>query len=207
MKGKILDETTAKKIKAAAREVFLSKGYDGATMQAIADVSRVNKALLHYYYRSKDGLFLLIFQEELQLFFQNGVDTFQDPKRPLLEKLETWIDAESRLLARIPKLPLFLLNEFHRNPDLVQGLVNELKIPMMARQLKSFFKEQKESRPGPGIGIDIEELFIMINSLLFFPILAAPLFQFLLGLSPKRWTEIQSRQAAFAKEMLKKYVG
>jgi AcrR family transcriptional regulator len=60
MKGKALDETTPLKIKTAAVEVFLANGYDGATMQAIADKAGVNKAQLHYYYRTKDSLFLLI---------------------------------------------------------------------------------------------------------------------------------------------------
>jgi AcrR family transcriptional regulator len=42
---------------AAAREVFLEVGYDGARMQAIADRAGINKALLHYYYKSKEHLF------------------------------------------------------------------------------------------------------------------------------------------------------
>ena len=46
-----------------------------------------------------------------------------------------------------------------------------------------------------------------IFSLLFFPIMSAPMFQFLLELSPKRWGEIQIKQTALAKEMIKKYVG
>ena len=145
MKGKILDEATSKRIKEAARGVFLSKGYDGATMQAIADVSHVNKALLHYYYRSKDNLFLLIFKEELQLFSQPSFDALQDSSKGLAERLETLIANVIRLVTKIPELPLFLMNEFQRNPDLIQGLLNELKIPAMTHQVRRLIKSGTES--------------------------------------------------------------
>ncbi|MGA2642144.1 MAG: TetR/AcrR family transcriptional regulator, partial [Spirochaetia bacterium] len=202
-KGKILDEATSKRIKEAARGVFLSKGYDGATMQAIADVSKVNKALLHYYYRSKDKLFLLIFKEELQRFSQPSFDDLQDSSKELAERLETLIAHVIRLITKIPELPLFLMNEFQRNPDLIQGLLNELKIPAMTRHVRRLIKRGAESCHD----ISIDELLITIFSLLFFPVMSAPMFQSLLELSPKRWAEIQRKQAILAKEMIKKYVG
>jgi TetR/AcrR family transcriptional regulator len=203
MKGKILDEATSNKIKEAARGVFLSKGYDGTTMQAIADVSHVNKALLHYYYRSKDNLFLLIFKEELQRFSQPSFDALQDSSKALSERLETLIAHLVRLIAKIPELPLFLMNEFKRNPDLIQGLLNELKIPAMTRQVRRLIKNGTEGCRD----ISIDELLITIFSLLFFPVMSAPMFQSLLELSPKRWGEIQLKQAALAKEIIKKHVG
>jgi AcrR family transcriptional regulator len=203
MKGKILDEATSNKIKEAARGVFLSKGYDGTTMQAIADVSHVNKALLHYYYRSKDNLFLLIFKEELQRFSQPSFDALQDSSKALSERLETLIAHLVRLIAKIPELPLFLMNEFKRNPDLIQGLLNELKIPAMTRQVRRLIKSGTESCRG----ISFDELLITIFSLLFFPVMSAAMFQSLFELSPKRWGEIQIKQAALAKEMIKKHVG
>ncbi len=48
---------TQAKILQAAKTVFTRKGYDGASMQAIAREAGINKALLHYYCRSKDNLF------------------------------------------------------------------------------------------------------------------------------------------------------
>jgi len=203
MKGRTLDEATSQRIKEAARGVFLSKGYDGATMQAIADVSHVNKALLHYYFRSKDKLFLLIFKEELQRFSQPSFAAMEDPSKGLAERLETLIANVIQLVTKIPELPLFLMNEFQRNPDLIQGLLNELKIPAMTHQVRRLIKSGTESC----LDITIDELLITIFSLLFFPVMSAPMFQFLLELSPKRWGEIQVKQSTLAKEMITKYVG
>ncbi|MBK8388155.1 MAG: helix-turn-helix transcriptional regulator [Saprospiraceae bacterium] len=52
-------------IKQAAMEVFLKDGFDGARMQKIADLAGVNKAMLHYYFSSKDVMFEKIFAEAM----------------------------------------------------------------------------------------------------------------------------------------------
>lgn len=53
------------RILAAARREFIAKGQDGARMQVIADEAGVNKALLHYYYRSKDNLYRKVLEVTL----------------------------------------------------------------------------------------------------------------------------------------------
>ena len=50
------DQSTEEKILAAAKKVFMTRGMAGARMQDIADEAGINKALLHYYFRSKDKL-------------------------------------------------------------------------------------------------------------------------------------------------------
>ena len=42
------DQTTEEKILGAAKNIFLTKGLDGARMQDIADEAGINKAMLHY---------------------------------------------------------------------------------------------------------------------------------------------------------------
>jgi len=50
------DASTHEKILEAARAEFLEKGLGGARMQEIADRAGINKALLHYHFRDKEGL-------------------------------------------------------------------------------------------------------------------------------------------------------
>ena len=66
--------STEKTILEAAKKVFLDKGFDGARMQEIADEAGINKALLHYYFRSKDKLFDAIFEEAFKQFLPNISD-------------------------------------------------------------------------------------------------------------------------------------
>jgi len=60
---------TEEKIIEAATVEFANYGVKGARMQAIADTAGVNKALLHYYFRSKQLLFETVFQMFANRFF------------------------------------------------------------------------------------------------------------------------------------------
>ncbi|HOI50037.1 MAG TPA: helix-turn-helix domain-containing protein, partial [Prolixibacteraceae bacterium] len=68
---KEIKDKTEDKILDAAHEVFLRKGMDGARMQEIADEAGINKALLHYYFRSKEKLFEAILATVLKKAFPN----------------------------------------------------------------------------------------------------------------------------------------
>jgi TetR/AcrR family transcriptional regulator len=60
--------STEEAILMAARKVFELKGFDGARMQEISDRARINRALLHYYFRTKEKMFERIFDEALERF-------------------------------------------------------------------------------------------------------------------------------------------
>ena len=59
------DTSTEEKILDAAKEVFMKYGLYGARMQDIADTAKINKALLHYYFRNKEKLFDKVFEGAL----------------------------------------------------------------------------------------------------------------------------------------------
>lgn len=74
----VYNSATEKKILAAASKVFLNKGKDGARMQEIADQAGINKALLHYYFRSKERLFQEVFKNEVKTLLNNILDAISD---------------------------------------------------------------------------------------------------------------------------------
>ncbi len=51
------DAGTAARILAAAEALLAERGYDGVSMREVAERAGVNKALIFYYYRSKESLF------------------------------------------------------------------------------------------------------------------------------------------------------
>jgi len=59
--GNVEKMNAEEKIIEVAEEVFVKEGFNGARMQSIADKAGLNKALLHYYYRSKQKLFYAVF--------------------------------------------------------------------------------------------------------------------------------------------------
>ncbi|MES2795736.1 MAG: helix-turn-helix domain-containing protein, partial [Bacteroidota bacterium] len=64
-----MEISTEEKILAAAENIFLRDGYGGSRMQDIADLAGINKAMLHYYFRSKDKLFEKIFDKNVKMVF------------------------------------------------------------------------------------------------------------------------------------------
>lgn len=49
--------TTEEKILEEAKKIFLLYGYHGTTVREIATAASVNKAAIHYYFRSKEKLY------------------------------------------------------------------------------------------------------------------------------------------------------
>lgn len=62
---------TERQIFDAALEVFARKGKDGARMQEIADAAEINKAMLHYYFRSKEQLYEEVFAFTMRRFMES----------------------------------------------------------------------------------------------------------------------------------------
>jgi TetR/AcrR family transcriptional regulator len=114
------DLNTEEKILAAARAVFMEKGMDGARMQDIADRAGINKALLHYYFRNKDKLFEMIFQDAMGRFMPRLADVIIADV-DFFVKIEKMVSMYMDMLAQNPYLPQFVLNEVNRQPRCLNG--------------------------------------------------------------------------------------
>ena len=55
----------------AADRVFGEMGFDGATIRKIADISKTNKALIHYHFGSKEGLFESVLDQYFEELSKN----------------------------------------------------------------------------------------------------------------------------------------
>jgi AcrR family transcriptional regulator len=163
---------TEEQILIAARKVFIQKGYDGARMQEIANEAGINKALLHYYFRSKDKLFEQIFTESFQLIrpaFQSAVNADTD----IQTFLNLFVGAYLQLLKQIPYLPQFVIQELNRDPQRLAGLIGKQKIPIDA--IISMIK--KEVNKGNILPISAEHLMINTISMIVFPFIAKPIIE------------------------------
>ena len=87
------DQSTEEKIKAAAKKVFMTKGFDGCSVRDIAKEVGSNVALLNYYFRSKEKLFELIFEGAMSDFLQSMIAVFSS-ELSLKEKVSQLIDKE-----------------------------------------------------------------------------------------------------------------
>lgn len=113
-------QSTEERIRAAARRVFLEKGYDGTTSRDLAEAAGLNVSMTNYYFRSKEKLFQLTFQDLHRTQFAR-LNRLVNADIPLREKIQQLIAAEYELVVENPDLPLFIMHEMRRHPDLFAG--------------------------------------------------------------------------------------
>ena len=120
------DKLTEEKIFEAATDVFVEKGMDGARMQDIATHAGINKALLHYYFRTKDQLFNKVFEKIAGRMFSKFTPVF-DKNLSLEEKIRFFFNTHISFLHDNPRLPGFILNEINRNPTHIKKLLSTIE--------------------------------------------------------------------------------
>lgn len=186
MEKRLKDETSEEKILEAARRVFIQKGMAGARMQEIADEAGINKALLHYYFRNKELLFDRIFVQAAGKLFPR-IMIILNSDQPLFEKIENFVESYIDVMSENPYLPLFVLNEVHRDPEgFYKRISGELKLPRPDKFLMQIDQEVKLGNIKP---VSPLQLFMTIISGTVFPFVAKPLFQMHIGVD-----EFQFRQ-------------
>ncbi|WP_147678742.1 TetR/AcrR family transcriptional regulator [Algibacter pacificus] len=168
---KTKDENTEEQILEAAKNVFQSKGMDGARMQEIADKAGINKAMLHYYYRSKQQLFEAVFKNAFSLLAPQLSAVLNDDSS-IEDKVKNFTSNYISFIVKHPYLPNFIIQELNRNPDFILKLKDNPSFPNLEK-----FKIQVNYEVENGIikPISAEQLFINILALNIFPFVAKPL--------------------------------
>jgi TetR/AcrR family transcriptional regulator len=156
----------------AARKVFLDNGFDGSTMQHIANVAGINKALLHYYFRSKDRLFEAVFMEAFAKMVPNLFKIFT-ADIPFTEKIRALVNAYISALQEYPQIPQFILHELHRNPGRIIELMHSTGIdPEMVMNII-----RMELKKGNHVEIEPKQFMVNLLAMCIFPFAARPMIQ------------------------------
>ncbi|MBP1840701.1 TetR/AcrR family transcriptional regulator [Formosa algae] len=165
------DENTEQQILEAAKFVFQSKGMDGARMQEIADQAGINKAMLHYYFRSKQLLFEAVFNNAFSLLAPQLKAILND-ESSIEDKIKNFTSSYISFILQHPYIPNFIIQELNRNPDFMIKMKENPNFPNLDK-----FKYQlnKDIQAGIIKPISAEQLFINIMALNVFPFLAKPL--------------------------------
>ncbi len=175
--AKTKDKTTEEQILNAAKNVFQAKGMDGARMQEIADKAGINKAMLHYYYRSKQLLFEAVFKNAFSLLAPQ-LNSILNDDSSIEEKIKNFTANYISFIIKHPYLPNFIIQELNRNPEFVLKLKENKGFPNLEK-----FKKQVDYEVETGIikPISAEQLFINILALNIFPFVAKPLIMALIN--------------------------
>jgi TetR/AcrR family transcriptional regulator len=171
----IKKDSTEDKILEAAKNVFVTKGMEGARMQEIADAAGINKALLHYYFRSKERLFEAIFSEIIKFAFPK-ITRIAQSDEPFVNKVEQVVDAYIDLLIKHPFIPGFVMKELNRDPSGLFKMVVKFGLnPQVIFDQIQFAMDRGEI-----IQMPPRHLAANIISMCIFPFAARPLVSFVL---------------------------
>lgn len=160
-------------IMAAAEELFLENGYSKTTTTMIAARAGVTHAMLHYYFRTKEHIFIKVVDK----YMDELLDSFQPLMRkqaPFWETLETGISTHFDFLLKHPSLPAFLYDTLRYNPELIESWRG--RITGTLRRIALFHGEliRKEMDAGRIRRVDPVQLMLDIVTLNISPFLLLP---------------------------------
>ena len=194
---KKLNLETEEKIKQAAKEIFLQKGYDGSRTREITEKAWVNLALLNYYFWWKKELFNIIMFELLEDFRDSMFLLLNDKNTSFNEKIRGFCDSYfDNNITNIKILP-FILDSIRANIKTVQEKIIEDNNIFS----KTVFAEQYMQKTWKWIN-EFKEFFINFMWLITFPIIWAPILTTFFELNEKQYLEYLKKR----KELILKIV-
>jgi AcrR family transcriptional regulator len=192
----------------AADEIFVRRGIDGARMQEIADRAGVNKALLHYHFRSKADLARAVWLR-IASSFVPGIMEMLASDLSLSDKIDQFVDAYHRKLTSHPYLITYVVSEAARCPDFVDAF-HSPEQKRTARRMVDKLREQidEQVRAKKMAPLSADQFVVTLASSCLFPFAARPMLSEVLGLSPKEFKGFIERRRkelpAFLKRALQR---
>jgi len=192
-------ENTEHQILIAARDVFIAKGFEGARMQEIADRAEINKALLHYYFRSKENLFDAVFSEVAIHLFP-AVRQLLESELDIKEKIAFFVKIYLKALHENPYIPAFVINTLNTNPDRFLKYIKKSGINPLLLQKQI----DEEASRGLIRMIKAEHLLVNTLAMCLFPFVARPIIQNIFNMKDEEYQSyLESRQTEIIDFVLK----
>ena len=107
---------TESHIKNTAKKIFFTVGRLNAKTQEIADEAKVNRALLHYYFRTREKLFEIVLKEAME---ESHKEFFEivSTALPFEQKVQEIVAHMLERTIKYPFMETFIISEMVKNPD------------------------------------------------------------------------------------------
>ena len=184
------DQSTEERILASAKKIFVEKGMAGARMQDIADDAGINKALLHYYFRSKEKLFEVIFKEAAARLFPT-IANILNSDLPLFDKIRRFTNDYLEIVIENPFLPLFVLNEINKRPQAFGKKIfghNRPPVHILAEQIEQEIRKKTIKPVNPA------HLVMNMMSMCVFPFVGKPMIQLIMNIDDTQFRNMMEER-------------
>ena len=161
-------DQTQELIKETAKNLFFVQGKFDATTQEIADEAGVNRTLINYYFRSRDNLMQIVFDEAHRVEKQKS-EMIMDSNLPFKEKIANFIDGSLQTSLQYPYLETYIVSQINK------GSCHKKDVE--EKELKKLYSDiEKEMELGNIEKMAPIQFVLNMISLLVFPSAARPLF-------------------------------
>lgn len=182
-----MKDQTEEIIKNTAKRMFFGEGKFHATTQEIADEAGVNRTLINYYFRSRDNLFEIIFNEA-RITNINKTNVIADNTLDFREMVAEYIDESLSIALQFPYLEIYIVTQMNN------------KICYSQRdhvgEMTTMFLQRVEEEMEKGTIAKMEPIQFLLNmiSLINFPSSIRPLLQHWLHITDEEFERILSER-------------
>ncbi|MFP3595109.1 TetR/AcrR family transcriptional regulator [Chryseobacterium sp. SIMBA_029] len=194
MSNQAKKDQTQELIKETAKNLFFVKGKFDATTQEIADAAGVNRTLINYYFRSRDNLIQIIF-DEAQRVEQEKSKIIQNADLPFKVKISKFIEGSLSTSLQYPYLETYIVSQINKG-NCHQREIEEDVLETMYKDL------EKEMELGNIEKMAPVQFILNMVSLLVFPSAVRPLFMENLMISDEEYDKIISERKEIILNML-----
>jgi AcrR family transcriptional regulator len=164
------ENATRNAILTAARWEFTENGLRGARMQEIADRAGINKALLHYHFRDKEGLYQATIQSVIEEVVKNIARPFLDKEKPRSaeESIRELVRELITILRQNPHLVGMVLRELSDGGKHLAPLLATVA-PWMQQIARGVFGQKKSPKGVPPAHLMMNMMFMIWGTFVFQP--------------------------------------
>ena len=186
MSNQAKKDQTQELIKQTAKNLFFVKGKFDATTQEIADAAGVNRTLINYYFRSRDNLIQIIF-DEAQIVEKEKSEIIMNSDLPFKEKIGQFIDGSLSTSLQYPYLETYIVSQINKGTCHHKDIEEE--------ELNKLYEDiRKEMELGNIDKMDPIQFVLNMISLLVFPSAVRPLLMENLMIGEKEFDKIISER-------------
>jgi TetR/AcrR family transcriptional regulator len=181
---------TIQRIVATAEKIFAEQGVDGARTEAIARAARVNKALLYYYFKSKEDLYRFTLQTLLGQMRQQ-VESAMEGARSPQDRLVNYVRAYFDFMAAHPNYPRLVQREVMGRGQSLQWIVQVYFGPLykrLAATIRAGIARREFRR------VDAQNTALTLIAMTIFYFAAAPVLGELWGCDPLTPARVAARR-------------
>lgn len=173
------EETRAAILRAAA-DLFAKAGLSGARTEAIAHAARVNKALIYYYFKSKEGLYSAVLEDHLREFSSRALEILVAPTSARTTVLR-YVNMHFDFISARPYYPLLFQRLMMTSGRDLERLARDHFLPI-SRRVTHIIEEGVRRREFRRV--EANHMAISLVGITVYYFASAPIIRALRGIDP-----------------------